>query len=236
MAKDFTFKQFHINAFQCGMPVSTDAVLLGAWANITAAESILDIGCGTGILSLMCAQRNQSALISAIEIEENAFQAATHNIMNSPWSERLSVYHQSLADFTLSTNKFSAIICNPPYFNSGEVSQSSQRAVARHANQLTHADLLHYCCLLLKDASYASFILPVQEGRVFLQLAEQYDLQVSRLTQVKTTPHKAVSRLLIELTNITTAITTETSELIIHNGQQNSDQFINLTKDFYLKM
>lgn len=236
MAKNFTFKQFHINAFQCGMPVSTDAVLLGAWANITDVASILDIGCGTGILALMCAQRNQQALISAIEIEENAYQAAIHNINKSPWTERITVHHQAIADVALGSQQFAAIICNPPYFNSGELSQSAQRAVARHTNQLTHADLLSYCRVLLKEASCASFILPLQEGLAFLKLASQYNFQVSRLTQVKTTVNKSVSRLLIELTNISTPVTSEDNELIIHNGEQNSDQFINLTKDFYLKM
>ena len=252
MAKNFTFKQFHINAFQCGMPVSTDAILLGAWATIDSAKSILDIGCGTGLLAIMCAQRNQTALIEAIEIEEHAFNAATNNCLNSPWSSRLSVNHISLQDFVVSKNKFDTIICNPPYFTTGKESISSQRAVARHTTTLSHETLLISCQQLLNHNGTASFVLPKKEGLAFVDLLdnlpnEESTFALSRLTYVKTTINKPATRVLIELTHFIKSpsmqlkplidqIQTASNQLIIHTGQGYSTQFIELTNQFYLKM
>ena len=241
MAKDFTFKQFHINAAQCGMPVSTDAILLGAWANIESVKTILDIGCGTGLLAIMCAQRNSAAYISAIEIEEKAFNAAVENCHNSPWSLRLKASHCSLQVFTEGNNTFDAIICNPPYFNSGEESKTTQRAVARHTSLLSHQTLMTCCLNLLKNEGIASFVLPKQEGLAFIDLLDSKPkegayLQLSRLTYVKTTINKSATRVLIELTKSSSLPVLKNSELIIHDGQGYSSDFIELTKDFYLKM
>jgi len=247
MAKNFTFKQFHINAFQCGMPVSTDAVLLGAWANIIDSSTILDIGCGTGLLAIMCAQRNQTADITAVEIELNAFNAARNNSFNSPWPSRLTIKHMPIQDFVSTGLTFDSIICNPPYFNNGEQSQSRQRAVARHTSTLSHKSLLSYCNELLNENGTASFVLPKQEGLALLNLlqemhsAQDSKLRLSRLTYVKTTFNKLASRVLIELSKSSLSkkvdhINGESNELIIHQGEAYSDEFISLTKDFYLKM
>ena len=206
MAKGFTFKQFHIDAALCGMPVSTDGVLLGAWANISNAQSILDIGCGTGLLSIMCAQRNKKAFITGIDIEENAVGAATDNSEQSPWSDRITIKNSSLQDFVTNVQTFSNIICNPPYFNSGEEALLSQRALARHTSGLSHQTLLNACSDLLITGGTASFILPKVEGMNFIALLDSCDiissnvLKLSRLTLVKTRQDKQPTRLLIEIT------------------------------------
>ena len=88
MNKGFTFKQFHINIGLCGMPVSTDGVLLGAWANIEQSKNILDIGCGTGLLSLMSAQRNENSHVDAVELMPLAAEVALQNFVQSPWKNR----------------------------------------------------------------------------------------------------------------------------------------------------
>ena len=236
MAKDFTFKQFHIGAFQCGMPVSTDAVLLGAWANIESANAILDVGCGTGLLSIMSAQRNAVAKIKAIEIEINAVNAAKQNSINSPWRDRISVEQIAVQDFAKNAQFFDFIICNPPYFNSGETSQNNQRAQARHTTTLSHSDLLQSCSLLLTSKGRANFVLPKVEGDKFVSLAEGSDLQLSRITYVKTTAKKEVSRVLIELTKQGQAMTCEPSQILINDKTGYSDEFIALTNLFYLNM
>jgi len=248
MAKSFTFKQFHIDALGCGMPVSTDSILLGAWADVVSAKSILDIGCGTGLLALMCAQRNPVADITALEIEENAYQAAIINSINSPWANRLSIEHLSIQEFSTKEIKFDAIICNPPYFNNGLTSSNYQRSVARHTSALTHQNLLNYCYKLLEDQGIASFVLPKEEGLNFIELLENIKsdasskLVLTRLTYIKTTVNKPATRVLIELQKqkilSLPVITGEVinAELIINNGQEYSCEFINLTKPFYLKM
>ena len=96
------------------MPVSTDGVLLGAWTNLAPKSSVLDIGTGTGLLALMTAQRYEDASIFAIDIDLHAIDAATINIEQSQWQDRISLHHGSVltADFS---QRFDAIICNPPY-------------------------------------------------------------------------------------------------------------------------
>lgn len=115
------------------MPVSTDGVMLGAWANCPSQSKILDIGTGTGLLALMCAQRFPNAQITALDIEISAIEAAQKNFTQSPWSDRLCVRHTDVLQFE-SEQRFEHIICNPPYFNSGE--QSKQSNVQRLGIQI----------------------------------------------------------------------------------------------------
>lgn len=244
MAKDFSFKQFHIQAGQCGMPVSTDAVLLGAWAKVTTANNILDIGCGTGLLAIMSAQRNASANIFAVEIEKNAYLAAKNNFILSPWSDRLTVVHAAIQDYakqmshsvTNESLKFDAIICNPPYFNNGQLSSNNERALARHTHTLSHQSLLDCCSRLLKPQGTLSLILPKSEGEALLALTQSMALQATRLTYVKTTSTKGVTRLLIELTQQAIKSDTIMDELIINQGNGYTKEFTALTRAFYLKM
>ena len=252
MSQGFTCKQFHIKTSGCGMPVSTDGILLGAWANIEEADNILDIGCGAGLLSIMCAQRNKQGLITGIDIEKNAIQAALMNAQSSPWSQRIEIKHCSLQTFvnnnqlgnTGEADYFAAVICNPPYFNSGEQSQNTQRALARHATSLSHRTLLAGCYEILRVNGTASFILPVTEGRALIESLESINVQsnkilsVSRQTLVHTKQNKPATRLLIEITKheANVNIATQTSRLNIHDKAGYSDDFIHLTNAFYLKM
>lgn len=229
----FHFKQFSIEQGQAGMAVSTDGVILGAWANINQAQHILDIGTGTGLLALMCAQRQPNANITAIDIEPHAVAAAQHNVAQSPWHSRVTVMAGDILTHHLN-RRFDAIICNPPYFNDGASSAQPQRATARHTQTLSHTDLLMRCSHLLQPEGRASFILPVTEGEQFIQQAQQLDWTVSRLCRVQPTSHKPVHRLLIELTR--DAQPCQQSTLIIREQQDYHPQFITLTRDFYLKM
>ncbi len=233
ITKDFNFKQFSIYGGKSGMPVSTDGVLLGAWSQIENSNSILDIGTGTGLLALMCAQRNQQTNITAIELDEYAYQAATHNFSRSPWQDRLSLLHQNILTWQPET-KFDHIICNPPYFNNGEQARLQQRATARHTDTLPHNKLLVQAWNLLVEQGCASFILPKMEGDQFIRLATSQGWSLSRYSEVKTSARKHVSRLLFELSKKPSE--TLINELVIHNKEQYSEDFISLTRDFYLKM
>ncbi|RYU69071.1 methyltransferase domain-containing protein [Aliivibrio finisterrensis] len=233
MNKSFTFKQFHIDIGQCGMPVSTDGVLLGAWADINKCQSILDIGCGTGLLSLMCAQREVSSVIDAVELMPIAVEVATKNIIHSPWSDRIKVFHQNILSYS-SKKQYDAIICNPPYFTSGEQSQKGERSSARHTDSLPFSDLLTQCKKLLSPKGRASFILPLFEGTQFIEIAKTLDFRLTKLTNVKTTEKKDTSRLLIEISSF--PYDYQENTLIIHNGNGYSDDFIKLTRCFYLNM
>lgn len=231
--KDFDFKQFSIYGGLSGMPVSTDGVLLGAWTNLENAASLLDIGTGTGLLSLMCAQRHLSLTIEAIDIDDNAIEAASINFARSPWAQRLTLHQGDVLTYQF-PKQFDRIICNPPYFNTGEQASNISRATARHTDTLTHQALLARCQQLLTSQGKANFVLPKVEGDLFIQLAAEQGWHLSRRCQIKPTERKEVTRLLIELTK--TPMTTIEEFLTIHSDGAYSGAFIDLTKDFYLKM
>lgn len=231
--KDFHLKQFSIIGGHSGMAVSTDAILLGAWANLLSANTILDIGTGTGLLALMSAQRNQTSIIQAIDIDSDAINSAKINVKNSPWADRITIEKN---DVTQQKNDklYDHIICNPPYFNSGEVSQWQARANARHTLTLGHNQLLTACQSLLSAQGEASFILPKEEGRTFIERAKSLGWFVSRLCEINTTVNKQSYRMLIALTRY--PVNTEHTQLTIHQDGHYSQAFIELTQDFYLKM
>ncbi|NLS12257.1 methyltransferase [Vibrio sp. SM6] len=233
ITKDFKFKQFAIHGGQSGMPVSTDGVLLGAWFQPKHHLRLLDIGCGTGLLSLMAAQRFPNASITAIDIDAHAIAAAQRNFAASPWHQRFSLIHQDFLEYDAAT-PFDAVICNPPYFNHGEQAQLSQRAIARHTSALKHADLLDRCRSMITSTGCANFILPITEGEAFLRYACESGWYLERRCNVRATKSKPVSRVLLSLT--LTECASNTDELIIHRDGQYSQDFINLTADFYLKM
>ncbi|QXC57012.1 tRNA1(Val) (adenine(37)-N6)-methyltransferase [Vibrio mimicus] len=231
--KSFHFKQFSIDEGECGMPISTDGVLLGSWAFTSPPMSILDIGCGTGLLSLMCAQRFPEADITALDIELSAFQATEKNRKNSPWANRIACHHHDILHWQ-PEQRFAAIICNPPYFNTGETAQHQVRATARHTVNLQHQALIGRLPQLLESDGVASFILPKIEGEQFIALAKQVGLHLGRYCQVQPTPNKPVHRLLFELH--LSPCTTEDSTLVIHENAGYSEAFRQFTGDFYLKM
>jgi tRNA1Val (adenine37-N6)-methyltransferase len=84
----FQFKQFRINQERSAMKVGMDGVLIGAWTDASNAKQILDVGTGTGLIALMMAQKNNLALVDAIEIDQDAFNEAELNVKNSPWNSR----------------------------------------------------------------------------------------------------------------------------------------------------
>lgn len=241
MAKGFTFKQFHVDDFGCGMPVSTDGVLLGAWAELSRHGQILDIGTGSGLLALMAAQRTSVNAINppqvvAIDIDPSAASAASQNFVRSPWSARLECIEQNVENWAARqpSSCFNTIVCNPPYFNSGLKADCQSRATARHTDSLSHPALLATIRHLLCDTGSANLILPELEGRQLVKLAPAYQLSCRRLCEVRSTEKKPVSRLLITLSR--QPGDRETEQLSIHHQGQYSEQFSTLTRDFYLKL
>ena len=116
MANDyFQFKQFTIRQEKCAMKVGTDGVLLGAWADVTQARRLLDIGTGTGLIAIMAAQRNPELIIDAIEIDPAAFEQARENANNTPWRERIHIFQGKVQTFA-PAYKYDTIVCNPPFF------------------------------------------------------------------------------------------------------------------------
>ena len=217
------------------MKVGIDGVLLGVWASIGNATQILDIGTGTGLIALMIAQRSK-ALITAIDIEESAVLQAKENIENSPWFDRVGVKLASLQEFATSpVERFDVIVSNPPYFVNSLKPPVRNRTAARHADSLTHEELIVYSIKLLNPTGRICLILPVAEGMKCAEFAKSKGLYCSRKVNVYPKPNVEAKRLLLEF-KLEEAETT-VSELVIEIERHcYSPEFTALAKDFYLKL
>lgn len=230
----FSFKQFTIYHDRCAMKVGSDGVLLGAWADVTGAETVLDVGTGTGLIALMLAQRSSTARIDAIDVDNGAFEQAEYNISQSPWSDRISVFRNSLQDFRPGKT-YSLIVSNPPFFTNSLKAPDAVRSLARHSDSLPLDVLLNASAELLVDGGRMCVVLPVAEGERFVRMAAEVGLGCRRLVRVFPMPHLPVKRLLIEL--VKGDAETENSDLVIEQERHvYSDAFSALAKEFYLKL
>ena len=152
MSKPFQFKHFKVEHDRCAMKIGTDGVLLGAWATVSDEFSILDLGTGTGVISLMLAQRSNAEIIEAIEIDGPAFEQAVSNFENSDWSDRLFCYHASLDEFADEIEApYDLIISNPPFYSEDYKTSSNQRDMARFSDALPFDQLLQNVSKLLGE-------------------------------------------------------------------------------------
>jgi tRNA1Val (adenine37-N6)-methyltransferase len=230
----FKFKQFTIYHDKCGMKVGTDGVLLGAWANIKNVKKILDVGTGTGLIAIMLAQRT-NAIIEAVELESNAFEQAKINISICPWNKRISLHNLSFQEYGFSCQiLFDLIICNSPYFENSLKSAKKNRNIARHTDTLSHNDLLTGVFKLLSENGRFAVIMPYGEGNKFIAEASGVGLYCIKRTSVKATPSSSIKRLLLEFSKIPQKI--NDNLLIIGTDVINnySDEYRQLSKEFYL--
>lgn len=236
-ALPFKFKQFTVLQDKCAMKIGTDGVLLGAWASIKQQPfSILDIGSGTGVISLMLAQRCHAELIDAIEIDDAAYEQCTENFENSSWNDRLFCYHASLEEFVEEIDdKYDLIVSNPPFYSDDYKSDNAQRDIARFQDALPFEHLIESVTQLLSESGVFSVIIPFKEEETFIGLAKDFGLFNNRITRVKGNPNSEIKRSLLEFSFTKDKV--ETNELIIETERhQFTQDYINLTKDFYLKM
>lgn len=232
----FSFKQFTVYHDRCAMKVGIDGVLLGAWANIENSKRILDIGTGTGLISLMLAQRS-NALIDAIDIDSDAISQANENINKSPWSNRIQVYESSLQEFAKTCNPhYDLIVSNPPYFINSTKTPTENRTLARHTDTLTHEELIENSRLLISPEGRICIILPVSEGLQCVEYAEKAGLYCHKLIWVYPKPNSNPKRLLLEFALKNGTKTVSDIEIETQNRHQYSVAFTQLAKDFYLKL
>ncbi|WP_298494166.1 methyltransferase [uncultured Algibacter sp.] len=235
--KPFKFKEFTINQDQCAMKIGTDAVLLGAWASLKNSPfSILDIGAGTGVLSLMLAQRCHAELIDAIEIDDKTYEQCVENFEQSPWGDRLFCYHASLNEFVEELDDtYDLIICNPPFYTEDYKTDNTQRDLARFQDAMPFNHLLESVSKLLSNDGIFSVVIPFKESSTFIQTASKFNLFPNRILHVKGNPTSEIKRALLEFSFRESEINMH-SLIIETERHQYTKDYVNLTKDFYLKM
>jgi tRNA1Val (adenine37-N6)-methyltransferase len=234
----FQFKQFSVQQDQCAMKIGTDSVLLGAWTPVdNNPYNILDIGAGTGILALMLAQRTSAEQIDALEIDENAYEECVGNFENSPWNDRLFCFHAGLDEFVEEPeDEYDLIVSNPPFFSEDYYSRNEQRDQARFQNALPFKDLIEAAALLLSENGIFSVIIPYKEETKFLDLAAETELYPIKLTRVKGSETSEIKRSLLAFSR-NKVDDFPIDELIIETSRHvYTEEYIALTKDFYLKM
>ena len=229
----FKFKQFTIEQSDCAMKVGTDGCLLGGWFSCTGSKRILDIGCGTGLISIMAAQRS-SAHVTGVEIDGTAASQARKNADNSPWGDRIEIVNSDFLDYETG-EKYDAIVSNPPYFQASLKNPNQQRATARHTDSLSYEELMAHAARLLKDSGVLALILPIEAESEIRTLAEHNRLYPTHITHIHSKPNKPAKRLLIALSK------QEQSEeplirtfYIESESAPRSPEYQDLTRDFYL--
>jgi len=216
------------------MKVGVDGVLLGAWANPCDATTILDIGTGTGLLSLMLAQKCE-VKIHAIEVESNSFQQAKLNFEQSLWINRMTIEQISFQDFCLKNKSFfDLIVCNPPYFVNSLKSPKANRNTARHNDTLILQDLFQGVSKLLSENGSFALIYPFDQKDSLIKEASENKLYANRELIVRGTEKKEPNRILVEYSRQKKDYLS--TELIIRNHLNNdyTAAYKELTKDYYL--
>lgn len=215
------------------MKISTDSVLIGAWADAKKAKAILDIGTGTGIIALMLAQRS-SAKIDAIDICKDACSQAKENFSQSKWNKRLNVHHTSVQNF-FPLKIYDVIVSNPPFFSCPLSHKEKDGAQARFTHKLSFTELADDVIRLLAPKGSFYVILPIKEGAHFTNEAEKRKLYLTQYTWVKTTSRKKFPKRILMQFEFFRQPIQEDNLLVIQSDNRYTDEYKELTKEYYMK-
>lgn len=225
------------------MKVGTDGVLLAAWAfdglDVTRDYTALDVGCGTGVMSLIMAQRFQRAIVTGVDIDDDAAAEAMENFHLSPWDGRLTAFH---GDFLMmpedeSAGRYDLIICNPPFFTNGALAPDASRRCARHQESLTFATFFKGAARLLREGGRVAVVAPAEAEQELLFEAALCGLSPLRLTRVKTVERKPFRRVLLEceLSGGGCRQLMVSQLLIMSPDGTHGEEYVRLVAPFYLK-
>jgi ribosomal protein L11 methyltransferase (prmA) len=228
---NFRFKQFEIEQDRCAMKVGTDGVLLGVWAQ--GGRRILDIGSGTGLISLMMAQRFPEAEVVGIDMDADACGQARENVMASPFRDRVEIECCRLQDFG-EAGTFDAIVSNPPFFVDSMKNPDSKRTMARHTDSLPFRDLFAGVKRLLSDDGIFSAIVPVEVVEQFVAEPCILGFYLIRKCGVKTVDRKQPKRFMLSFAKHRISPYEEHVETMMDSQGNRSEWYRKITEEFYL--
>lgn len=230
----FKFKQFTVFQERTAFKVGTDGVLLGACAYLRNSKRVLDIGTGTGLIALMLAQRCDAEIVG-IEPDPDSFAQACENVRLCNWSDRIKIENCELQNYLPSGSGFDTIVTNPPYFIDSLVNPDEARSKARHNISLNHKDILEGARRLLKEGGTLQVIFPYAEGNVFIAKAQSFGFYCNDILKIKPVPSGTVRRIIIGLGREKLKVREKFLTIEKGNRHDFTEDYINLTKDFYLK-
>ena len=221
--------------------MTSDACVFGALADFQNATQILDIGSGTGVLSLMMAQKFPSARVQGIDIHLPSVEQARENGINSPFADRVSFLHDNILDFE-PTTPINGIICNPPFFENHLPSSDETRRLARHAQSFTLISLTARCARLLKTHGELLLLLPASSQNQILAALQQHQFSPQTITTIQATPTKPPHLIAVyAIKNSPNQSVAQTPPHIVQYTHYSADgqltpQATELLKDFYLAL
>ena len=230
----FRFKKFELSNERAAMKLGTDSVLLGACVDVDGVKRVLDVGTGTGVIALMIAQRTEGELqpqIDAIDIDLPSVEEAKENFENSPWADRLRVFHSALQDYPL--KEYELIVSNPPYFDNSLLNPDSRKSGARHTFSLSYIDILDYARQSLSPQGRLALILPAEEEKRLIRAAVSYSLYPRSILRLRTVERKSPKRIVIEFSKIRTE--TMISELTMSRDGEYTPEYRKLVEACLLK-
>lgn len=218
------------------MKVTTDSCLFGAWIarelEHTITQNILDIGIGTGLLSLMLAQKTQ-AIIDAVELQKQDYQQAVENISNSPWPQRITVFNADAAAFHY-FKKYDAIISNPPFYDTDLKSNNPLKNIAHHNEGLQLQSLIHIVKKNIVPSGRFFILYPAKRKNDLLKILSKENFYINSLIDVCHTSQHRPFRIMVQTSRIQTPLHKEI--ITIKNGENYSPEFTALLKDYYLHL
>ncbi len=237
----FRFKQFTIHQDKAAMKVTTDSCLFGAWVAKKMAEhtgtsiQLLDIGTGTGLLSLMLAQKNTGCTIDAIEIDRNAYEQALENVMNSPWKEKIHVLHADIKLFE-PRKKYDIIISNPPFYEKELKAEDENKNIAHHNAGLSFSELFEIIKRQLSPEGYFYLLLPYKRNEEIRKLVFEHRFELSQLVLVRQSVNHGYFRIMLcgRLPSEKKEETVLDEMAIKDNNDNYTPSFTSLLKDYYL--
>ena len=231
----FRFKQFTIYQDRTAMKISTDGIVLGACCEFGKAKKVLDVGTGTGLLSLMAAQKSL-ADITAVEINQDAYNQAIENVKKSKFASRIKIVNGDFIKlFSDSAEHFDYIVSNPPFFRNSLKSSSQGRSIARHEDSLPFEKFVPTVARLLTSGGTFSVILPESERLYFNRLCIANGMHICGKTIVKSFENSDPLRVILHFSKSFLPMKQEV--LVIYSTQNvYTQQFKNLVKDFYINV
>ena len=233
----FQFKQFTIHQNRCAMKVTTDSCFFGAWAakeiqnTKFKIQNLLDIGAGTGLLSLTIAQKNNTP-IDAVEIEKNAAGQAVENILATSWKEQIKIFNENILSFSPSV-KYDCIISNPPFYENEISSSRHQKNIAHHSRELTIEETIITIKNFLKEDGIFFLMYPSKREKEVESIFVQQQFFPEKKMYLKQSVHHRPFRILIK--GMKKFVLQETATISIWNeNQQYTQEFAELLMDYYL--